>query len=107
MKDEHFIKVMCSQELPKEIGQYITDMGECKFDQEFNCFLELGTFEVTQCNFWLKPIDLEQVKAENNQLKFEISEWNLYAKATNEAIEGKNLFIHKLQAENERLKELG
>jgi len=64
MKNEHFIKVYCNQKLPKENEEYLTDRGECKFDQEFNCFLELGTFEVTQCKFWLKPIDIEQVKAQ-------------------------------------------
>jgi hypothetical protein len=40
MKDEYFIKVYCSQELPKEEGIYFTN------------------------TWWLKPIDLEQVKAD-------------------------------------------
>jgi uncharacterized FlaG/YvyC family protein len=46
----------------------------------------------------------KQVQAENEQLKNEVEQWNIYSKAVNEQLEGKNLYIDQLKAEIERLK---
>jgi hypothetical protein len=69
MKDEHFIKVYCSQELPKEIGEsHLTDIGNATYWGK-NAWVG---FSQDMPTWWLKPIDLEQVKSdawdEGNQI---------------------------------------
>lgn len=47
---------------------------------------------------------IEDPKKWVEDLKAEIAEWNVYSKAVNEQIEGKNSYIEELQAENTMLK---
>jgi len=95
MKEEHFIKVYCSQELPKEEGSYLTRYGERNYcPKGTDGYYPNQWWDIT---WWLKSIDLEQVKAENDQYKKAIAEQAIDYQKT----------IDKLDAEIERLKELG
>jgi hypothetical protein len=93
MKDEHFIKVYCSQELPKLHDFYDTEYGKLLFSMCSNQWLVTDEYMPT---WWLKPIDLKQVQSENDQYKKAIAEQAIDYQKT----------IDKLYAEIERLKEL-
>ena len=72
---EYFEKVLCSEELPKKDGQYIVH-SKCNISTVLESAESLtfknGKF-MSISNWthlwWLKPVSLEQVKAENEKLK--------------------------------------
>lgn len=71
MKNNYYEKVMCSQELPTESGLYDTNLGELHHKKNYYIEWSEGLL-VRNPTWWLKPIDLDQVKAdaweEGNQI---------------------------------------
>lgn len=64
----YYEKVMCSQELPKEDGYYIAKSwrGVCNhsFNKVQHTLNKQHSAWLTDIEWWLKPIDLEQIKAQ-------------------------------------------
>jgi len=63
MKDEHFIKVYCSQELPRKDGKYVTEYGNTYYRTDSTIKWKFDSI-IVQPTWWLKPIDLDQIKAQ-------------------------------------------
>ncbi len=63
MKDEHFIKVYCSKELPRKDGKYVTEYGNTYYRTDSTIKWKFDSI-IVQPEWWLKPIDLDKIKAQ-------------------------------------------